>query len=258
MRAGVLISAIGISALGHAVLVLLALFGPPKLFDSLPIPSVEVELVPSEDVPPPKPEPERERKKETDNQSWGIPSPPQAAAAPPPPAPEQKQQAALTQQQQQKQPTPTGPQPSSGEAKQEAPPRSAPSIFDPINIPALLDLPNAPSKDFDTEATAIANLSADERATFKAHLQKCWKLQGAASLSQTTRVVLRVYLRRDATLASDPVLIEARSPRDAKVLMDTAVKAIKECQPFAFLPPDKYGEWKILDLSFTPRDMLGG
>jgi outer membrane biosynthesis protein TonB len=257
MRAGVITSAIGISALAHAVLVLLALFGPPKLFDSTPIPSVEVELVPSEDVPPPKPEPEQERKKDPDNLSWGVPSPPQAAAAPPPPAPEQSQQAALNPEKPQ-QPAPTGPQPSSGEAKQEAPPKAAPSIFDPANIPALLDLPNAPSKEFDSEARAIANLSADERATFKAHLQKCWKLQGAASLSQNTRVVLRVYLRRDATLAGDPVLIEARSPRDAKVLMDSATKAIKECQPFAFLPPDKYGEWKILDLSFTPRDMLGG
>jgi hypothetical protein len=257
MRAGVLISAIGISAFAHAVLVLLALFGPPKLFDSVPLPSIEVDLVSAEDVPPPKPEPEEERKKETDNQSWGVPSPPQAAASPPPPAPEQKQQAALDAARPQS-PAATGPQPSSGEAKEEAPPKSAPSIFDPINIPALLDLPNAPSKDFDSQATAIANLSADERASFKSHLQRCWKLQGAASLAQNTRVVLRVYLRRDATLASDPVLIEARSPRDAKVLMDSAMRAIKDCQPFAFLPADKYGEWKILDLSFTPRDMPGG
>jgi hypothetical protein len=255
MRAGVLISAIGISAFAHAVLVLLALFGPPKLFDSVPTQSVEVELVPADDVPPPKPEPERQ--KDSDQQTWGIPSPPPAAAAPPPPAPEQSQQAALDAAKPAS-PAPTGARPSSREAKEEAPPKSAPSIFDPINIPALLDLPNAPSKDFDSQATAIANLSPDERGTFKAHLQKCWKLQGATSLAQNTRVVLRVYLRRDATLASDPVLIEARSPRDAKVLMDTAVRAIKDCQPFAFLPAEKYGEWKILDLSFTPRDMLGG
>jgi hypothetical protein len=251
MRAGVLIS-----ALTHVAVVLLALFGTPKLFDSVTTPSIEVDLVPSEDVPPPKPEPEPERKKDTDNQTWGVPSPPPAEAAPPP-APQQSQQAALNAEKPEE-PTPTGPQPSSGEAKQDAPPKSAPSIFDPINIPALLDLPNAPSKEFDSEATTLANLSADERASFKAHLRKCWKLQNAAALSQTTRVVLRVYLRRDATLAVNPVLIEARSPRDAKVLMDTAMRAIKDCQPFAFLPPEKYGEWKVLDLSFTPRDMLGG
>jgi hypothetical protein len=40
--------------------------------------------------------------------------------------------------------------------------------------------------------------------------------------------------------------------------MQTAIRALKECQPYGFLPADKYGEWKILDLSFTPRDMAGG
>jgi len=253
MRLGVITSALGASALVHAVLVLLALFGPPKLFDSVTEPSIEVELVPADDVPPPKPEPEQERKAERDNQNWGIPQPPPAAAAaPPPPASQQSQQAGPTSPQPQNS-TPTEPQSSPAKAKQ-----AAPSIFDPSNIPALLDLPNAPSKGFDTEATTVANLSADERETFKSHLRKCWKLQNTSALSETARVVLRVYLRRDATLAADPVLIEARSPRDAKTLMDNAVRAIKDCQPYAFLPAEKYSEWKVLDLSFTPRDMLGG
>ena len=71
-------------------------------------------------------------------------------------------------------------------------------------------------------------------------------------------MVLRIYLRRDATLAGDPVLIEASASRDGPVVMQAAMRALKDCQPFAFLPADKYGEWKVLDLSFTPRDMAGG
>jgi hypothetical protein len=54
------------------------------------------------------------------------------------------------------------------------------------------------------------------------------------------------------------VLIEASASRDGPVVMQTAIRALKECQPYSFLPADKYGEWKILDLSFTPRDMAGG
>ena len=106
--------------------------------------------------------------------------------------------------------------------------------------------------------TTVAKLSDDERATFRARLRKCWKLPGAASLNQATRVVLRIYLRRDATLAGDPVLIEASASRDGPAVMQAAMRALKDCQPFAFLPADKYGEWKVLDLSFTPRDMAGG
>ena len=71
-------------------------------------------------------------------------------------------------------------------------------------------------------------------------------------------MVLRIYLRRDARLAGDPVLIEASASRDGPAVMQAAMRALKDCQPFAFLPADKYGEWKVLDLSFTPRDMAGG
>ena len=71
-------------------------------------------------------------------------------------------------------------------------------------------------------------------------------------------MVLRIYLRRDAMLAADPVLIEASASRDGPVVMQAAMRALKDCQPFAFLPADKYGEWKVLDLSFTPREMAGG
>ena len=78
--------------------------------------------------------------------------------------------------------------------------------------------------------------------------------------AQVSKVIEDVLTRSEdhQTFAGEPVLIEARSPRDAKALMDSAMRAIKDCQPFAFLPPEKYREWKVLDLSFTPRDMLGG
>jgi hypothetical protein len=38
------------------------------------------------------------------------------------------------------------------------------------------------------------------------------------------------------------------------LLMKGAISALEACQPYAMLPPDRYGEWKVLDLSFTPQD----
>ncbi len=133
-----------------------------------------------------------------------------------------------------------------------------PSIFDPANIPALLNLPTAPDKGFDAEATTTANLSGDERAAFKAHLRKCWRLPEGMTAAQTTRVVLRIHLKRDGGLAAEPLLIEASASRDGPVLLQAAIRTLKECQPYAFLPADKYREWRILDLSFSPREMAGG
>jgi hypothetical protein len=248
MRAGVLISAIS-----HVVLVLLALLGTPKLIDGT-VPPIMVELVPPDEAPDP-PKLEKEKKP-----AWDLPG--EQSAPPPQPAPPaQKQAAAPTQsapdnsRQALLKPQTTNPE---GSAAAPAPPDSKPSIFDPAAIPLLLDLPNLQGRDFDAESTTIAKLSDDERATFRARLRRCWKLPGAASLNQGTRVVLRIYLRRNATLAGDPVLIEASASRDGPAVMQAAMRALKDCQPFAFLPADKYGEWKVLDLSFTPRDMAGG
>ena len=239
MRAGVLISAIS-----HVLLVLLALLGTPKLFDGT-VQSITVDLVTPDEVPPDPPKPEKEKEKPP---AWDLPGeqsapkPDPAPAAQAQPAPDNSRQALLK-------PEAPGSAPGPAEAK------PTPSIFDPAAIPMLLDLPNSQGKDFDAEATTIANLSAAERAAFRAALRKCWKLPNGTS--QATRVVLRIYLRRDARLAADPVLIEASASRDGPVVMQAAMRALKECQPFAFLPADKYGEWKVLDLSFTPRDMGG-
>ena len=244
MRAGILIS-----ALSHVLLVLLALFGTPKLFDSVPSPSIEVDLVPSDEVDtkPKPPEPKKDDKK--DKLAFDLPAqaptPPPAPAQPPPP--NRSQQAAPAPQQPQGAPGPTSP----GGTK------SSTSIFDPINIPALLDLPNAPSKDFDSEATIVADLTGEQRAAFKAQLRKCWKLPGPAPTANP-RIVMRIYLHRDARLASDPVLISVTSPRDAIGVVEATKRALKDCQPFAFLPAEKYAEWRVLDLSLTPREMAGG
>jgi hypothetical protein len=133
-------------------------------------------------------------------------------------------------------------------------------VFDPANIPMLMELPNSaglPEKGFDFEATITANISGDDRAAFKAHLRKCWKLPDGLSPAANTRVVLRVYLKRDGALASEPVLIEASASRDGPAVLLAAKAALTACQPYA-LPAEKYREWRILDLTFTPKDMAGG
>ena len=39
--------------------------------------------------------------------------------------------------------------------------------------------------------------------------------------------------------------------------MQSAIERLQACQPYAMLPADRYGEWKVLDLSFTPQDFAG-
>jgi outer membrane biosynthesis protein TonB len=246
-----------ISAASHVVLVALALLGTPKLFDNPELATIEVDLVRpdeaelKEKLPEEKP---AEKPKEQEKPPSFDPFAPQAAEqAPqaaakkpePPPKPPAPTQQALGPQIPSPAPTPP-PQP------------STPWIFDPANIPALMNMPAAPERGFDAESTTTANLTNDERVAFKAHLKRCWKLPEGMTPAQTTRVVLRVFLKADGRLSADPLLIEASASRDGPLLLKAAIRTLKECQPYAFLPAEKYRDWKVLDLSFSPRDMAGG
>jgi hypothetical protein len=61
----------------------------------------------------------------------------------------------------------------------------------------------------------------------------------------------------EGKLAASPILIEASASAKGPALMQGAVTALQACQPYAMLPVDRYGEWKVLDLSFTPQDFSG-
>src|SRR5438445_826654 len=213
MRSGVLIS-----LLSHVIFVALALLGTPKLFDEAATRPIEVELVRPEDAPPKQPpekppeKPQEQARLEIPLQSGkpekakpasSDPAPDKTAAAPKPdsapkpdPAAKPKQQQANAQPEQPQGPGQSSqPQPAQPQASQFAPQPAQPSIFDPVNIPKLLNLPNAPDTGFDAESMTAANITDDQKAAFKAHLRKCWKLPGSVT-SATTRVVLRAYLRR--------------------------------------------------------------
>src|SRR3954453_22265971 len=275
-------------------LVACALLGTPKLYDNVPLETIEVDLVRDQE-PEPQPEPMKEREKKPPEKTAEWNPFPSASAAPAAqsPTPEvnpsqtkqkqsQPKQQARVPQPSQKEPTtqkaptsqtppverPAPQTPPAERATQQAlatptpsaePPaqQSQPWIFDPMNIPALMNLPNGgPQPEFDSEATTASNLSSDDRSAFKEHLKKCLKLPGG--MSESTKVTLRIFLKRDGGVAGEPVLIEGSASSDGPRLMQAAISSVKECQPFAFLPPDRYREWKALDVTFSPKGVAGG
>jgi hypothetical protein len=55
-----------------------------------------------------------------------------------------------------------------------------------------------------------------------------------------------------------PALIEASASVKGPALMQSAIEALKACQPYDMLPPANYAEWRVLDLDFSPKDFSGG
>jgi hypothetical protein len=106
-------------------------------------------------------------------------------------------------------------------------------------------------------ASKAADIGANVVTEFRRHLKSCAKLPGSIAPSDKVRIVLRVFMTNEGRLATEPVLIEASASAKGPILMQGAISALQACQPYAMLPADRYGEWKVLDLSFTPQDFTG-
>jgi hypothetical protein len=254
-------SGIAASAIGHlSALTMFLIFADVHPFGSVTARPIAVDIVSPDEAksPPGKIEPVKPRPSDTFDLSSKAP----ASSSPEPPAVPQQQQAAPS--------TPpaaaTQPQPIA------QPPRSASQVagFVPpepdlsIKYHVLLglppELPTEVSKgksDFDAAASKTADIDSSIVTEFRRHLKKCSKLPDSIAPSDRLAVRLRVRMTPEGKLAAEPILIEATASAKGVDLMRGAIAALRACQPYAILPADRYGEWKVLDLSFTPQDFAG-
>jgi hypothetical protein len=112
---------------------------------------------------------------------------------------------------------------------------------------------------FDAPAIEKADVANDDITAFRNHLKTCSKLPADVHTTDDVSAVLRVRLNPDGTLAAPPETIRIEGvSRGGGALSHSAIVALRKCQPYNMLPPDKYNEWKVFDLSFTPRNFGGG
>jgi hypothetical protein len=97
----------------------------------------------------------------------------------------------------------------------------------------------------------------DFTASFRELVSWCSALPPGIGVGEKIKVVLRVFLNRDGTLASRPQLLEPITSEKQQALLENSISALQKCQPYTMLPPDKYKQWKRLDLVFYPLDFLG-
>ncbi|MDB5654155.1 MAG: hypothetical protein JWQ94_1768 [Tardiphaga sp.] len=266
-------AAIALSVIGHLALAVGVFFADARPFDPSATQAIAVEVVtpeqlavapkapePLPEVEPPKPEPPKpefrlpdldkatleDKKAQPEAQKppaaqqtaqTAAASPPPAAAVPPPPAspvPPPQQQAAL-------QPAPP------------PPPVAEPDIT--VKYGVQLGLPDGNGG---ARATSKADIEPLDIAAFRRHLRSCSTLPAEVARTDKVRIVLRAFFAPNGALKTAPTLIEASASIKGPLLMQAAIQALQACQPYAMLPADKYSEWKVLDLTFTPQDFEGG
>jgi hypothetical protein len=266
---------IAASAVVHLTLVaLIVLISEVHPFHAPPSDTVAVDIVTPEELKEKVPEP-------TPSPQISLPQlsakdKAQVSASQPPLAPQPAQQPSPqpTQASSRPQPSPQ-PSPAQREAKAQAQPQPQPAPMAPSYKPpepdvtlkygVMLGLPaelpplskdaakeNDPGGAADAEA---AKLPANVIAEFRRHLRSCAKLPDSIAPSDNLHIKMRAFMTTDGQLATVPALIEASaSPAKGLALMQAAKAALQACQPYTMLPADKYEEWKVLDLTFTPRD----
>ena len=255
------------SAVAHvSLLTLVLLFSDVHPFGAVTAEQIPVEIVTPQELAEkqaPPDEPPAENKPEpapSPQPDFSLLDKPDAATAPPPAAPAarpQKQAALAT-------PQPAAPPPSQPAAPAYKPPEPDVSIKYQVLLglpPDLSPLPPAPAQarnkgddNFDAPATDAADIAGTLIAEFRRHLKTCSKLPASLSGADDVKVKLRVLMTPEGRLAAEPILIEASASMKGPLLMQGAIRALQACQPYAMLPADRYGEWKVLDINFTPQD----
>jgi len=264
------------SAIVHvSLLTLVLLFSEVHPFGAVTAEQIPVEIVTPQELAEkqaPPDEPPAENKPEpapTPQPDFSLLDKP-AAASPPPPTAQQPAPAARQQQAALATPRAAQPQSVASPSPQAAasgykPPEPDTSIkyqvllglppdLSPALSPAPAQGPNKGDDNFDAPAIEAADIASTLVAEFRRHLKTCSKLPASLASNDDVKVKLRVLMTPDGRLAGEPILIEASASMKGPLLMQGAIRALSACQPYAMLPVDRYGEWKVLDLSFTPRD----
>lgn len=221
---------------------------------------------PSPQAPP---EPQRSAQQQQLQKQPSPPNPREANAQPQQP-PQQAQPQPMPQPPPQGIPLPPTP-PSQAMQQPQAAPSPAYQAPEPdvtVKYGVMLGLPpelptelpkDAPKNDGgDAKDSIAAKLPPEVIVELRRHLKNCAKLPSGVAPTDNVHVKLRTMFATDGTLAREPILMEAPPSAKGVAIVKSAMSALQNCQPYKMLPADKYGEWKVLDLPFSPRDFGGG
>jgi outer membrane biosynthesis protein TonB len=262
---------------------------PPPPPAEKPAPAPEPEPAPPEPEPepaPPPPEPTPappepvkapEPPKAEAGEIAAEPEPPKepaVAAAPPvkptakpkPPKPVEVASA-------EEKPTPPSKDTRRTEAKRPAeqpsnePEKEPEEEFDPNQLEALLnkvDPSGGGAKASQQEASLgserqtgpVAKMTQNELDALRARIQKCWNPPVGATDAGAMVVPIRMELNPDGSLAGEPIAKQIPAGPFGTVMAESALRAVRRCAPYDFLPPEKYESWRAVNINFDPRDMF--
>lgn len=102
-------------------------------------------------------------------------------------------------------------------------------------------------------------LTITEEDMLRRQISQCWNMPIGAKDAQNLIVEIMIDVNPDRTVQHAEIVDQTRLATDSyfRAAAESALRALKspKCTPLE-LPPDKYEEWKHIDFTFDPRDML--
>jgi outer membrane biosynthesis protein TonB len=153
--------------------------------------------------------------------------------------------------------------------QKKAEPQKPQPTFDRTKIAALLDkrdpqrraitgstLNNTPA--LGTATGNAVTLSQNELDALRARLRDCWNVPVGLAEARDLVVTVRIQFKQDGSLLAEPRLMNSGSHPAFQAASESALRAVRTCAPYTFLPVAKYEAWKDVIVDFDPRDMFRG
>ena len=142
-------------------------------------------------------------------------------------------------------------------------------LFDPNQVAALIDkskeetaktLKKSKKLTQSSVKTSLGNkLTLNQEDALRAQIFGCWSIPLGLPFQGDLKVRISLEMRPDGTILSSEIRNHARMNMPGqgyyKVLAESALRAIRICQPFQ-LPLADYEKWKVLKFYFDPYEML--
>jgi colicin import membrane protein len=142
-------------------------------------------------------------------------------------------------------------------------------VFDRSKIASLLDKRDPaheavtgdtinPNAALGTRTGNANAMVANWKGAFVGAVRRCFNFPYNGQDADQFEVDIDIQLRRDGTVASDPVIVAVRGPSSSvgHAMAESAKRAVVQCQAYVFLPKEQYDTWKYIPMTFGLKDML--
>ena len=106
-------------------------------------------------------------------------------------------------------------------------------------------------------------LTLSEEDAIRAQFMQCWSIPIGIPFDDTMIVKIKISLNTDGSLLEPPEVLQHErmnkpSEKYFRTLAESALRAVRRCDPIKAPDINRYESWKRIQLNFDPREILRG